>query len=446
MLNPKKLKKLLQEIDKKLEVLIQGDSEYEEKRKTFNRRFRYRPAAIVFCKTTAHVAHVVKVAAKNKEYTLRVKSGGHDHEGECSATDAIVIDFSKMKNFNINKDEMTITLEPGLVFKDIIPSLDKAGVSIPHGTCESVGVFGFTLGGGWGPWTRRHGMCCEYLIEATLVLGDGTLKVIKENVDSDKELLWALRGGGGFSFGILTRMVLEVFEQPPETLRFKVSWENKNKPGSEPSIKPAINILEAWEKVIAPGKNIKLIGTNLQIMAIPEDDNPIDQSIHNCYFYGYYAGNSIELEKDLNIWFKDVKWTDLLVVTDVNKKDYSFSSWDRVSTHNEKLKLQGKPLDHFPPDIDYPAPHKISSKLVQEGGLGRDGRRNLIKSLRSTLISREGIKAHLYTYVTLGAISGHYYSEEYEYPNFPNGSSFPFKKRPYTIQYQAWWNEGTTKK
>ena len=74
------------------------DPDYETERKTFNRRFSKRPAAIVFCTTTEQVAHIVKVARENPEYPLRVKSGGHDHEAECSKTDAIVIDFKEMKD------------------------------------------------------------------------------------------------------------------------------------------------------------------------------------------------------------------------------------------------------------------------------------------------------------------------------------------------------------
>lgn len=445
MLTPKELKDLIQDGGSSPEILldVQEDMEYEEERKVFNRRFQKRPALIVFCKTTEEVAHVVKIASEHQDYALRVKSGGHDHEAECSATDAIVIDFSKMKDFDLDTDAMTVTLESGLVFKDVIPSFDKAGVSIPHGTCESVGIFGFTLGGGWGPWTRRHGMCCEWLIGATLVLADGTIREIKEGVEEDKELLWALRGGGGYSFGIVTKMVINVFKQPPHTLRFTVSWEDTNKyaAGVAPSIKPAIQILEAWEKVIEPSENIKLIGTNLQIMAIPEDDKSVEKSIHDCNFYGYYAGTEKELMEDLHRWFKGLEWTDLSVVTDENKDRFNFSSWDRISTHNQKLKLRGHALQHFPPDLDHPAPHKLTSRLVQKEGLGKAGREKLIQSLRSALIYKEGIKAQLHTYVTLGAISGHFYSKEYDYPEFPNGSSFPYKERPYTVQYQAWWNE-----
>ncbi len=434
-------------MDNPPEVLLDtpDDTQYESQRQTFNRRFHKRPAAIVLCKNAEQVSHVVTVAAANPDYPLRVKSGGgHDHEAECSITDGIVIDFSEMKEFHIDKEAMTLTVTPGLQFRDVIPHLDAANVSIPHGTCESVGIFGFTLGGGWGPWTRLHGMCCEHLVGATIVLGDGSIRKLKASEEKDRELLWALRGGGGFSFGILTQMVIKVFEQPPHTLRFILSWQRPHDGllgMTQHPLPPAIKILEAWEKVIAPDQNKQLIGTNLQIMAIPEDEKSIQESVHECVFYGYYAGSNEELTADVNRWFEGLPWTGLKIVTSDEVSQHSFSSWDRISTSNEKLRWAGKQLQHFPPDVDHPAPHKLTSRLVQEEGLGQEGRENLIKSLRSKLISKEGIKAHLHTYVTLGAISGHFYNEVYDYPDYPNGSSFPYKKRPYTIQYQVWWDE-----
>ncbi len=423
--------------------------DYEVERFGFNRRFNVRPAAIVYCTSEEHVAHVINIAKQHQEYPLRVKSTGHDHESESTGTDAIVIDFLLMNNFSLDHKNGTATICSGVKFREIIPVLDENNVSIPHGTCETVGVMGFTLGGGWGPWTRLHGMCCERLIGATLIDGEGNIITLSEN-DSDrksKELLWALKGGGGFSYGVLTKIVLKTFTQPKFTLRFMAKW--KHLLGGE-RLAPAIKILENWENAIAPGKHERLMGTNLQINAIPEDDKPIEESIHECVFFGYYGADvdsEAELEEllhqDLKDWFADTPASFVDVVTDAKKEEHSFSSWGRISTEHSQLEAEGKTpvLTHFPPDIDDPAPHKLTSRLVNEGGLGEAGRKKLIQSLRSDLISHEGIQAHIHTYVTLGAISGNYYTEDYLKPAFPSGSAFPYAKRPYTIQYQAWWNE-----
>lgn len=462
-INHTTLKKKLQAIKNPPVVLISGDTpiaqnniilDYEIERFGFNRRFNTRPAAIVYCTCEEHVVHVINIAKEHREFPLRVRSTGHDHESESTGTDAIVIDFSLMNDFSIDKKNETVTVSSGVKFKDIIPTLNKNNVSIPHGTCETVGVMGFTLGGGWGPWTRLHGMCCERLVGVTLIDGCGNILNITEN-DTDKkskELLWALRGGGGFSYGILTKITLKTFKQPKFTLRFNVHWEHLL---DEKPLPPAIKILENWEKVIAPNKNKKLLGTNLQINAIPENNVTIDNSEHECIFYGYYGAdvNSSKeledlLEQDLKSWFKDTPPNYYEVITDEKKEEHSFSSWGRISTKHKQLENEGKKpiLKYFPPDIDTPAPHKLTSKLVKKEGLGEEGRKNLIKSLRSNLISEDGIKSHIHTYVTLGAICGNYYSQSYIKQPFPEGCAFPYTNRPYTIQYQAWWNEGEENK
>ena len=154
---------------------------YEQARQTFNRKFDFRPAAIVYVENTVQVSEIVKFANTHKEsITLRVRSGGHDHEGESNGTDTLLIDFSKMKAVKHVKkpkkskaedENLFIGIEPGARFEHIKKILDEHDLGIPHGTCNTGGIAGFTLGGGWGPWTRKHGMACESLVGATVVLG-----------------------------------------------------------------------------------------------------------------------------------------------------------------------------------------------------------------------------------------------------------------------------------
>ena len=427
--------------------------EYDRKRQVFNRKFQFRPAAIVFCEYSEHVSQTL-IIAKELNYDIRVRSGGHDHEGECSGTDTIVIDLSKMDNVTVEKGIARI--QPGNRFMKLIPELATYDVSIPHGTCGSVGIAGFTMGGGWGPWTRRYGMCCESLAGATIVLGDGTIKKLTSDATArgDKELLWALRGGGGMSYGIVTELVIKTFELPKHTIKFNVEWNNT----------PALKVLTAWEGIIAPDKNPKLIGTNLKIMAIPKPpaDQDIEESVYDCVFYGYYDGTETELKEDLVKWFAKIPPYKVYIPDDHTadgKRGHmlGFSAWDRVSTPEALLRItapKSKPItlatlagpaplqaEPIPPDMDAPAPHKITSRLVKEKGWDNKGRKTLIQSLESDLLYPGGELAGVHCYVTLGAISGPYYAQ-YNDPGFPDGSAFPYKKRPFTIQYQAWWDQG----
>jgi len=472
---------------------------YNEQRQIFNTYFQFRPAAMVFCTNTQQVAAVIACIRRNDYHgVLRVRSGGHDHEGECSGTDALVIDLSKMTRVTVRESENYATIQPGIMFLDLIREMNAKNVGLPHGTCYSVRIAGFTFGGGWGPWTRKKGMGCESLAGATIVLGDGSYKTIIDDRllseyegrsvprldEADRQLLWALRGGGGMSYGIVTELIYQTFRLPDYTTKFTVSWQQ-----AERDIPPAVAILKRWEELIAYGQNADLLGTNLKIAAKPKDKNdrtPAEKSVHDCFFYGYYMGDKTRFtnQKDFEDhlrevitkdWFPSgqfgryrIKFEDSLdavlsgnITADVsNKRSWStFAAWDRVvkwdTGKHEKLQMESlyNPADlpkHFeaiPPEMDQPAPHKITSRLamvIDDKQANENRRIKLIESLESDLIYIQGEKHGLSTYFTLGAITGEFYQNyDHRANEFPRGSSFPYKQCYYTIQYQAWWdNEG----
>lgn len=447
------------------EVLTYGHTIYDQYRKVFNLRFNLKPAYIFLPECEEQIANAVKVANKFN-LLLRVRGGGHDHEGESSATGALVIDCRKMKRWRIveragYEDKVLVSLQPGLRFMDFVQNMSQydgdkpaPGRIVPRGTCESVGVAGFSMGGGWGPWTRKHGMCCEYLVEARIVLGDGQIYTV--NKDQRPELLWALKGGGGFGYGIVTEFIFETLEAPKNAIKFNMVWEHT----------PALRVLERWEQLTNPefsdpsictGGNPKLVGTNLKIIAIPAVGSAATQAIHKCVFYGYYWGEKptydkmvIELKDDLKKWFSGGLYEEASINIPDKKENndkISFSSWERLPVkipvtgpkQGEEMNLK---MD-FEPDHDKPAPHKLTCRLAKSitNGWGAEGRKTLIRSLQSPLISKEGKEMGIHTYVTLGAIWGNYYNNpNHQNQPFPAGNAFPYKDRPYTIQYQCWWN------
>ncbi|WP_316838969.1 FAD-dependent oxidoreductase [Pedobacter gandavensis] len=481
------------------------NEEYNLKRQIFNTYYQFRPTAMVFCENTRQVSDVMKIVNKDYKGVLRVRSGGHDHEGECSGTDALVIDLSGMKTVNIQAAKNYASIGPGIEFLDLIKAMNAKNVGLPHGTCFSVRIAGFTFGGGWGPWTRQKGMGCESLAGVTIVLGDGSYRTIIDNKlireydgkpvkdlnEEDRKLLWALRGGGGMSYGIVTELIYKTFTLPDFTTKFTVSWEPK--PGR--IIPPATVILKRWEELIAYDKNKDLLGTNLKVVAKHKDDTdktPIDKSLHDCYFYGYYMGskaqfkNKYDFENNLRKiitteWFPaqqygqyNIKFEDsieaalsnntgdgasakLTAVPDLNRRAWStFSAWDRIvkwdTDANKSALLEGiyqtsalpKHFEAIPPEMDYPAPHKITSRFARattDGLLAEARRRKLIESLESNLLYEKGTAQGLSAYFTLGAISGEYY-ENYDYNGirFPQGSAFAYKQCSYTVQYQVWWD------
>ncbi len=429
-------------------------AKYDKVRQIFNRNFQFLPAVIIMCETSDQVSVAVTFTSQNA-LTLRVRSGGHDHEGECTGTDTILLDLSKMNKVKVENGLAYI--QPGIRFQSLTTKLAEKDVMVPHGTCATVCIAGFTLGGGWGPWTRKHGMCCESVVGATIVLGDGTIKELRqENEQDSKGLLWAIKGGGGFSYGIVTEFVIQTFELPPVLIKFQIEW-NKYKYMSKLAhfaverTTPTIQVLSNWERVIAKtGASFdKLVGTNLKISARTQaDDETFDANTvcNNAIMYGYWEGDEKSLKHFVKEQFANTGSYKLSILgtggsLHKNEKygDNLMSSWDRFSFHNISLLTQGLEGTPFPPDLDKPAPHKITSRLVNSTGLGVAGHKQLLQSLSSPLVMKGNRHLGLFTYITLGAITGKYYQSIAEEQKL--ASAFPYKDRLYTIQYQTWWNE-----
>lgn len=419
----------------------------------FNRRLQYNPFVIVYCENESDVVITYKAAIDNK-LPIRVRAGGHDHEGECTGTNVVLIDVSKMASLTIDPVTKIATIGPGIRFQTLTSKLAEQDVMIPHGTCATVGIAGFTMGGGWGPWTRKMGMCCEHLVGANILLGDGTLQKLDVKNGSVPELLWALRGGGGMSYGIITELRIQTFTLPAVLHRFEVEWNcyEDQKPDTLNEEVPTIEILQKWEELIESPNTSNLIGTNLKINGRPWDTGEpvnINTVYNNCVFYGYWEGDENSLCKFIDDYLKEKVSPYTLTIEPATGADYAhknqygshlMGNWDRES-HNKilnKLGLlrEGTPLQ---PDYDIPAPHKITSRLVNNDGLdaqGKNGYKALFESLFSNLILDGNRKLGLFTYVTLGAIVGDYYMKHAENTD----SAFPYKDKLYTIQYQCWWN------
>ena len=127
------------------------------------------------------------------------RSGGHSFAGYSTGT-GVVIDVTPMNKISIA--EGTATIGAGARLVDIYDQLAARGVAIPTGSCESVGIGGITLGGGWGVVGRAYGLTCDALISAQVVTADG--KIINCDPTTEADLFWALRGGGGGNFCVAT--------------------------------------------------------------------------------------------------------------------------------------------------------------------------------------------------------------------------------------------------
>jgi FAD/FMN-containing dehydrogenase len=182
------------------ELIQRSDPQYEEVRKLYNGMIDKRPLLIARCRDAADVMTAVRFGRENNLLTA-IRGGGHNGPGLGSCNDGLVIDFSLMHGVRVDPSARTIRGDGGCTQGDLDHAGHAFGLAVPAGIVTSTGIAGLTLGGGHGYLTRRYGLTIDNLIEADVVLADGTF--VTANVSEHEDLFWALRGGGG-NFGAVT--------------------------------------------------------------------------------------------------------------------------------------------------------------------------------------------------------------------------------------------------
>ncbi|WP_052417719.1 FAD-binding oxidoreductase [Cellvibrio mixtus] len=185
-------------------VLRPGQNDYELLRRVYNTRYDHiKPVAVVRC-TSVQDVQATLAFARSQKLAIVPRSGGHGYAGY-STTEGIVLDLGQMKSIQVGPG--TATIGAGARLVDIYDQLGAQGVGIPAGSCPTVGIGGLTLGGGIGIVDRAYGLTCDNLLAAEVVLADG--RVIECDAQNHADLFWALRGGGGGNFGVVTRFTFK---------------------------------------------------------------------------------------------------------------------------------------------------------------------------------------------------------------------------------------------
>ncbi|MGW0392685.1 FAD-binding protein [Streptomyces sp. NPDC003042] len=181
-------------------VVRPGDGDYAEARQLFQPRYdAVRPGAV------AYPAHAGDVAvcldfARRSAVPVVPRGGGHSYPGWSTRAAGLVVDAGSMATVAVEGDE--VRTGAGARLADVQGALAARGLGIPAGLCPSVGIAGLTLGGGLGLASRAYGTTCDRLLGARVVTPDGVVR--EADADSDPSLFWALRGGGGGNFGVVT--------------------------------------------------------------------------------------------------------------------------------------------------------------------------------------------------------------------------------------------------
>ena len=182
-----------------------GDAAYEEARKLYNGMIDKRPRIIARCAGVADVIAAVNFG-REQGLLIAIRGGGHNGPGLGSCDDGLVIDLSSMRSVRVDPAKRTARVEPGCTSADVDHATHAFGLAVPFGIVSSTGVAGLTLGGGTGYLTRKYGLTIDNLLEADVVLADGSF--VTASKEAHPDLFWALRGGGG-NFGVVTSFLFQ---------------------------------------------------------------------------------------------------------------------------------------------------------------------------------------------------------------------------------------------
>jgi UDP-N-acetylenolpyruvoylglucosamine reductase len=191
-------------------ALLPGDEGYDAARRTWNATtFEQQPAIVVLPLSAADVVPAVAFAREHG-LSIAVQSGGHGHPQP--ADGALLVNFADMAAVQVTPSADgsggTARVEAGAKWRDVIAAAHPHGLAPLSGFAATVGVVGYTLGGGVGWMVRQYGAAAGSVRSAEVVTSDGRL--LQVNEQSHADLFWGLRGGGG-NLGIVTALEFELY-------------------------------------------------------------------------------------------------------------------------------------------------------------------------------------------------------------------------------------------
>ncbi|HSH09040.1 MAG TPA: FAD-binding oxidoreductase, partial [Oceanipulchritudo sp.] len=202
------------------QLLIEGEPAYEAACAIWNARLARRPAAILQCANAADASLGVKFA-NAQGLRLAVRGGGHSYAGLGTSEGALMIDLSQMKDIEVDPANARASVGPGVRWGEFNEATLPHGLAPAGGTVSSVGVSGFTLGGGSGWLTRKHGLALDNLLSVEVVTATGDIIAASESENPD--LFWGIRGGAG-NFGIVTRFDFRLHPIGPQVFAGQVIY------------------------------------------------------------------------------------------------------------------------------------------------------------------------------------------------------------------------------
>jgi hypothetical protein len=188
-------------------VATRNDPDWDEVRKAWNLAADLHPAGVAFVEGGGDIAKVIRFAAE-RDLKVTAQGTGHGATALGPLEDTIVIKTERMRGVAVNSQARTARVEAGVLAMELGAAAQAEGLCSPHGSAPDVGVVGYTLGGGWSWLAQRYGFACNHVRAIELVGADWDTRRVDGETDAD--LFWALRGGGG-SYAIVSAIEIALF-------------------------------------------------------------------------------------------------------------------------------------------------------------------------------------------------------------------------------------------
>ncbi len=208
------------------QMLIPGDSNYDESRTVWNGMFDRKPAIIVRCRGTADVIACIRFVREHN-LLLCIKGGGHHVAGLATADDSFMIDMTNMRGVIVDPQKKIAHVQAGSLLSDVDRETQLHGLAAVLGFVSATGVAGLTLGGGFGYLSRRWGWTSDTVTGMNVITADA--KQVRANSEQNADLFWGLRGGGG-NFGVVTEIDYNLYPVGPQVIGGMVAWHANEAP------------------------------------------------------------------------------------------------------------------------------------------------------------------------------------------------------------------------
>jgi FAD binding domain-containing protein/berberine-like enzyme len=238
------------------------DPAFDFARRSWNLAVEQKPAAVVFPESAQDVAAAV---GRARDAGLRVvaQTTGHNAGPLGSLHDTMLLKTERMRRITIDPQRRRAHVEAGALMQELVDAAAEHGLATLAWSSPDIGVAGYTLGGGLSFVSRKYGLACNTVHAIELVTADGRLH--RADHDTEPDLFWALRGGGG-SFGVVTALDLQLF--PITEVNAGALWY---------PIDRGADVLDTWRDLTDgnPPDELTTIARFLNLPEIPDIPSPL---------------------------------------------------------------------------------------------------------------------------------------------------------------------------